>query len=106
MLAGFLFVRAPSGLEAACKLISWLRWPGAEKNLADEPEKVGFRIAPRAHGQLRFAAGFGQELPGGQVVIDRNLGKQQAPMGSLHNKQAVAADFDFFGADGVRCREK
>jgi hypothetical protein len=103
MLAG-LFLGDTVHPDRECPA-SQLRWRIAGKYLAGKPENLCLWIAPCVPGQFSFAAGFGKEFFGAQFVVYRNLGKQQAAVATSKNKQAMSADLDFLGADGVPRRE-
>ena len=78
----------------------------ARKNFAGKSEELCLRIAPCVQGQLRFAAGFGQELFRAKLVRYCNLGKEQAAMRPFADQQTMGADLDFFGADGAWRRKQ
>jgi hypothetical protein len=49
---------------------------------------------------LSLATGFGKELFGAEMVLDRDLGEQHASLALSRYEQTVAADLDLFGANG------
>ena len=76
------------------------------KDFTSEAENICVCFAPDIVRQLGLAAGFGQELLDAEMVLDGDLGEQQPALTSSRNKQAVTANFDFFGANGERRGEQ
>jgi hypothetical protein len=49
---------------------------------------------------LGLAAGFGKELFGAEMVLDRDLGKQHSSLALSRYEQSMSADLDMVGANG------
>ena len=75
---------------------------GIRKDFAGKSKKRQVRVLPSVLRELRFAAGFAQELLGGEVVVEGDLRKKQAALAAPRYQKTVAANFDLQGGELFR----
>ena len=75
------------------------------KNFGGERKYFGLRVAPGIAIEPRLLASLGQETRGRPVVFDSHLRKEQSPVISFDNQEAVPAGFDSLRQNRRELRE-
>jgi hypothetical protein len=90
--------RFPRSIHFLLRGYAVRKWP-VGKYLGGKSENIDVCVAPGLGGKLGFAASFGKELLDGEMMLDGDLGEEQAALLAAFDQQTVAANFDLLGTN-------